>query len=79
MRDYLASLSYAAEVDEFDTESAIYWFACHWHAGQSSNLYSALSTSEYSPGPMRDGPDEGMAEILYDELVAEYAPDDVRE
>jgi len=36
----------------FDAESAIYWFCSDYHAGQNSDLYSILSTSEYSPGPM---------------------------
>lgn len=43
------------ECDDFVTfaiEAAIYWFANYYHAGQSSELYSILSTSEYHPGPM---------------------------
>lgn len=39
--------------DEADAaEIAIYWFACHWHGGQNTNLYAALSNSPYSPGPL---------------------------
>ncbi len=33
-------------------EIAIYWFACHWHGGQHSNLYAVLSSSPYAPGPL---------------------------
>ncbi len=42
----------APEVDEFDYAAAMYWFASDFQGGQSSNLYSALSTSQYNPGPM---------------------------
>jgi hypothetical protein len=35
----------------FDVEEAAYYLAAHWHGGQSSNLYSALSTSPFRPGP----------------------------
>lgn len=51
----LASMPFAEEFDEFDREEAIYWFANDWHGGQSSNLYSALSTSPYRPGPLERG------------------------
>lgn len=37
---------------EFDAEAAIYWFAHNYHDGQSSPLYSILSTSPYTPGRM---------------------------
>ena len=43
-------LTALAGADEFEVEAAIYWFAADWHGGQSSNLYSALSTSRYRPG-----------------------------
>ena len=58
------------EDSTFDIEEAIYWFASDYHSGQWSNLYSALSTSPYSPGPCCTGPED---EFLYAELVAEYA------
>jgi hypothetical protein len=35
----------------FDIEEAAYWIAADYHGGQWSSLYSALSTSPYSPGP----------------------------
>ena len=53
----------------FEIEEAIYWFAYAWHSGQSSNLYSALSTSPYSPGPCTTGPEDNY---LLDCLVEEY-------
>lgn len=74
MRSYLRSLPFADEFDEFDREEAIYWFANDYHGGQWSNLYSALSTSEYHPGPLTRGC-EGSSETLYDELVLEYVSD----
>jgi len=58
--------------DEFDIEAAIYWFASDWHGGQNSNLYSALSTSEFTPGQNSGSVEsEGeLASMLYDELEA---------
>lgn len=66
---------YGREADEFDMEEAIYWFANDYHGGQSSNLYSALSTSEYRPGRMSNGPEEGsMGEMIYADLVDTFSP-----
>ena len=39
----------------FDAEAAMYWFAHDWHSGQTSNLYSVLSTSQYKPGASMHG------------------------
>jgi hypothetical protein len=54
MRGFLTE-KYAKLIDleesSGDIEAAIYWFAYEWHGGQFTNLYSALSTSPYSPGP----------------------------
>ena len=64
-----------AEFDTFDKQAAIYWFANHWHDGQTSSLYSVLSTSLYNPGPMERGPDHddaGVTAYLYNELVEEF-------
>ena len=55
-----------AEADEhdgcgcrFDIECAAYYLAAHYHGWQSSNLYSVLSTSPFTPGPyQRDLPDD---------------------
>lgn len=59
---------------EVDVRGAIYWFASDHHSGRASNLYSVLSTSEYRPGPLEDGPEEGsvMAE-LYSALEEEFS------
>jgi hypothetical protein len=67
MREYLNGL-FNDELDEFDREEAIYWFAANWHGGMSSNLYEAICSSQYKPGPLRDGPDSEMAKGAYDEL-----------
>ena len=62
------------ETDDIDVESAIYWFANDYHGGQSSDLYSALSTSKFKPGPThRSVKDEGeVASMMYDSLKREY-------
>ena len=60
---------YPYEVEQFDREEAIYWFAYAWHCGQGSNLYSALSTSPYKPSPLANGPEPGsIGEMLLHEL-----------
>jgi hypothetical protein len=72
MRAYLKTLA-GAEYDDFSGEAAIYWFANDWHGGQSSNLYSALSTSEFSPGPLCNGPEpETTEESYYAELEEQF-------
>jgi len=54
-------------------EVAMYWFANHYHGGQWSNLYSVLSTSQFSPGPISRGPEpESMEADMYQSLEAEY-------
>lgn len=61
-------------------EAAIYYFASDYHGGQDSNLYSALSTSPYSPGPCSSLDSEGeLARMAYDELVDEFATRPLRE
>lgn len=55
--------------DSFDREEAIYWFAEQHHSGQTSNLYSILSTSPFKPGPLATvGKLSGMALEIYDAL-----------
>lgn len=64
---------FGSEIDAFDIAEAIYWTSYEWHGGQWSNLYSALSTSDYRPGPITNGPEPGsMGEIAKQELVARY-------
>jgi len=54
-------------------EIAIYWFANHYHGGQWTNLYSVLSTSPYSPGPITTLESEGDAvKMMYEDLVEEF-------
>lgn len=57
--------------DDADAYCAIYWFATDWHGGQSSNLYSVLSTSRYRPGCLEREP-EGYAAEHYNTLVATF-------
>ena len=42
----------------FDIEEAAYWLAAHYHGGQASNLYAALSASEFRPGCASDLPED---------------------
>ena len=59
----------------FDIAAAIYWFANDYHGGQNSNLYSALSTSDYRPGPMHKSIEDDESEtatMMYQELVNQY-------
>ena len=68
MLEYLSGIG----ADDFDAEVAIYAFAEAWHGGQSSNLYSALSTSDFRPGPLwRIENDE--AHYYMTELESNYA------
>lgn len=73
MISFLKSLPFADEFGDDDREVAIYWFANHYHSGQSSNLYEALSSSPFEPGMIANGPEADSSEkMLYDELVCEY-------
>ena len=74
MREFL--IEHASYSDEFDREEAMYWFASLYHGGQSSNLYSALCQSEYSPGPLAKEPELGESDS-FDLLVLKYAPETV--
>jgi len=73
MKDHLKK-TFGADVEDFDMEAAIYWYANDYHGGQASDLYSILSTSEFKPGPTHHGvKDEGdMAEKMYKNLEKEY-------
>jgi len=73
MRAFIDALPFAEERSEFDREAAIYWFANNWHGGQASNLYSALSQSEFHPGPCCNGPEPDSTESdLYLQLQTEF-------
>jgi hypothetical protein len=70
MRAFLRQID--CEADEFDVEGAIYWFSSDWHGGQWSNLYSALSTSDYRPGPCARWADTFEMIEMVEALEAEF-------
>ena len=73
MREFLAPLAQQLEANDFDIEGAIYWFAYDHHGGQGTNLYSALSQSQFHPGVNCNGPEtDSIESYLLGELVAEY-------
>jgi hypothetical protein len=72
---YKGHLDYTDEELEFPIEAAIYWYAYDYHSGQNSNLYSALSTSEYKPGSFYksiDDTDDDVAQEMYSNLQTKY-------
>lgn len=71
---------YAPDATEDDTEVAIYWYASDYHSGQDSNLYSALSQSEYRPGRIENGIEkDSVAYDLYQELESKYGKEEKKE
>lgn len=73
MLQFLQSQYGNEEGFENDAEVAMYWFANFNHGGQSSNLYSVLSTSPFRPGPISRGPEPGsMEEMMYQSLEDEF-------
>lgn len=77
MLEFIKSVLGGSIGDEFkDTvELAIYWFAHDYHGGQSTNLYSAASTSPYRPGLLKrsvEDEEDGMAVHLYKALENEF-------
>jgi len=72
MTEFLATQTCGEDMSD-EIEVAIYWFAMYWHGGQSSNLYSVLSTSPYHPG--MNGRLEGESDTvqdMFDALEAEF-------
>lgn len=70
MREHLDTTF--SDLDTFDREAAIYWFAADYHGGQWSNLYRALSASQYKPGALeRDCPETAFDayQFLTDEFI----------
>lgn len=63
--EFLDSYGLDDDSREFILEEAIYWFASDYHTGQSSNLYSTASTSEFSPGLLSNSPEDEAATELY--------------
>ena len=73
MMDYLSSQFGNEEGFQDDAEVAIYWFSNFNHGGQWSNLYSVLSSSPFSPGPIARGPQPGSSEeMMYQALESEF-------
>jgi len=65
-REEMLQLLASCGCADFEAEAAIYWFAHDWHGGQGSNLYSAMCTSRYRPGPCEAGVrGNSLAEIAY--------------
>lgn len=66
--------------DDFSAEEAIYWYAYNNHGGQHSNLYSALSTSEYKPSRLMKNIDDSDDEIslaMYNTLVDNFGGEEM--
>ena len=75
MFNYLHQMYGNEEGFRDNAEVAIYWFANFYHGGQSSHLYSALSTSRFHPGPIAKGPEpHSSEEMMYEDLILKYAP-----
>ena len=75
MFNYLHQMYGNEEGFRDNAEVAVYWFANFYHGGQSSHLYSVLSTSRFHPGPMAKGPEpQSMEEMMYEDLVLKFAP-----
>lgn len=55
MVDYIKSV-FGDDVDEFDLNGGIYYFASHYYDGQTSNLYRAIHQTGYKPGVMSKEP-----------------------
>jgi hypothetical protein len=73
MQEFLNTQTCGEDGADDDIEIAIFWFAMYWHGGQTSNLYSVMSTSPYSPGPCGRLEDEGdMVQLMFDALEHEY-------
>ena len=63
MVDFLKK-KFGGELDDFDLNGGIYYFAADYYNGQFSNLYKAMSLSNYRPGASERGP-SGFADREY--------------
>lgn len=54
IKQFKNSVDEGRELD-FSLETALYWYANDYHAGQSDIWYSVLSTSKYRPGRSEKG------------------------
>ena len=72
MQEFLATQTCGEDCTD-DIEVAMFWFAMYWHGGQGSNLYSVMSASPFSPGPVgRLESESGIVQFMYYALEAEY-------
>ncbi len=81
MMEYLENL-YSGLLDKpsfkDSAEIAIYWFANFNHGGQSSNLYSVLSTSPYTPSRMEREPKD-VEKDMYNALAQKFGGEELFE
>jgi hypothetical protein len=77
LKSHLSGLVDWRDGGDDDAEIAIKYFGDHFHSGQWSNLYSAASTSPYSPNyaTFDDDYESGSVGIMYDALWDKFAPD----
>ena len=68
LRETAERLAAGLSADEFDREEALYWWSADHHEGQWSEAYSILSTSEFRPSRLSNGPDSSDAILIYEGL-----------
>lgn len=56
----------------FDIASGLYWYASDWYDGQWHPLYALMGALQYRPGLSENGPEEGLAQDVYDALSATH-------
>lgn len=66
---------YIINDNESSVEEAIYYIAYNYHLGQSSNLYSILSTSQYKPsisftGDIYADSHDDITIYIYDAIIS---------
>ena len=66
------SFGNSEEYTDSTIEAAIYFYAEHYHAGQHSDLYSILSTSPFSPGPLFTVEKDEIIFSMYQALIDEF-------
>lgn len=60
-----------------ETAQGLYWYCADNHAGQGCPLYAILSTLRYNPGALESGPDNPIAQDVYDSLSGMSAHDGI--